>query len=108
MRLAEIPEDEFEAILAKNRAEGRRSTTNTVLRIAGKLSPDRARPHERARLEAVEHLESAAGLLDRLSRTLRETGSDTELAQSQAAFAAVMHALRALVRLPARGSQNRL
>ena len=95
MRLAEIPDKDWEQLLA----EGRRTgvlTTDRILRVAGKLNPDRPRPHERARIEALNHLDAAMGLLDRLRRKLREAGTPEEETLAFDAFEHVARALRVL------------
>lgn len=95
-RLAEIPEPQFEALLAKYHTEGKMPTTDGILRAFGKLSPDSPRPSERARTEAIEQLELAAQQLELLVRELLETGSDSELAHAQTAATAVTGALQTL------------
>jgi hypothetical protein len=93
MRLAEIPEDQFEALLKDPRGI---PSTDGMLRAAGKLSPDRPRPPERARAEAIQYLEIAMRHHEQLRRELLETGSESELALANVTAAAVMRAMLTL------------
>jgi hypothetical protein len=79
-KLAEIGENKFEAILASLHSQGKRFGKNTILRMGGKLSPDRPRPRERAQTETLQELVSAREYLQSLERKLREVASDEELA----------------------------
>jgi hypothetical protein len=92
-RLAEIPEEQFKAILVDLHA-GRIGSLSTdgILRHAGKLSPNRPRPAERARDEALAQLELARPHLEWLVRHLLETGSDEELRRATESVQAVARA----------------
>jgi len=96
MRLAAIPEEQFERILAEQQTKGIIITRSGVLRAAGKLSPDRPRPTERGREQAIEHLKAAMNLIDGLCRMLREAGTEQERALANATFERTLRALRAL------------
>lgn len=97
MRLAEIPEEQVEALLALFKANGKQPTRDGILRAVGKLSPDRPRPLERAQAEALRQLELADAHLERLQRELRETGSESELAHAKEVAAAILRAMHVLV-----------
>lgn len=89
-RLLEIPEEQFEVLIKQHH------TTDGVLRAAGKLSPDRPRPPERARDEAIALLKLAWQHLDWLEHVLRETGTDEELMHAKESMQAVLSAVLAL------------
>lgn len=92
MRLASIPEEQFEALLTASARAGKPVALDGILRATGKLSPDRPRPPERARVEALEHLEFAMAHCARLYRELLETGSESELADAKETATALMRA----------------
>lgn len=98
-RLAGIPEAEFEALLSSPNPRAR--TLDGMLRATGKLSPDRPRPPERARAEAVQYLEVAMDHVEQLRRSLLETGSESELMLVNETIEAVLRAMRALCLPPA-------
>src|SRR5262249_14236077 len=79
VRLARLRDERIKAIEADLLQQGRRITTDGVLRRAGMLSPDRPRPRERAQTEALQELIRAREHLQGLERKLREVGSDEEL-----------------------------
>jgi hypothetical protein len=98
-RMAEIPKDQFEALLKAPRVHGRRLGTLGMLRAAGKLAPEKPRPPERARAEAIDYLEFVQEQLGRLQRELLETGSESEIAHANESAAAVNAALNTLRRV---------
>jgi len=71
-----------------------------MLRVAGKIAPEKPRPPERKRAEAIEILEELAmHLLDRLQRDLRENGTDEQLELANKTAMAVNAALNTLRRV---------
>jgi hypothetical protein len=78
IRLAQIPEDQFEPYLARPSRIAREISVNAILQHFGKLSPERPRPPECARNEAIQRLTAAREGLKQLDRMLREVGSDEE------------------------------
>lgn len=103
-RFAEIPEAEFETLMEAHRNGGRRLGALGILRAAGVVAPDKPRPPECARAQAVEILEQfVMYLLDRLQRDLRENGTDEQLelaSKTATAVDAALDTLRRVTRTP--------
>jgi hypothetical protein len=93
MHLAEIPEEQFTAYLEDPSRTNREISTDGILRHFDKLSPDKPRPPERARDEAIQRLIRASEHLEELDRKLREIASDEELAMLTAGRRQVLRAL---------------
>jgi hypothetical protein len=98
-RFAEIPEAQFNALMDAHRKGGRRLGALGVLRVAGVIAPDKPRPPERARAEAIDYLEHAQEQIRRLRRELLENGSESELAHADETAAVVTAALNCLRRV---------
>jgi hypothetical protein len=96
-RLAEIPKEQFDAYLDDPTRTSRELSTDATFRHFDKLSPDKPRPPERARDEAVERLMGAKEDMEQLNRKLLEVGSDEELQLLSDARQQVDLALEALV-----------
>jgi hypothetical protein len=101
LKMAEIPEDQFEELLKKSgdiaKKTGRGLGTNGILRLAGKLSPEKPRPHVRSAANAIIRLTRAKQRLEELYRRMREVASDEELQLLSDARTQVDLALEALV-----------
>ena len=95
-RLAQIPKDQFEALLKNPMVHGRHLGTLGMLRVAGLLAPEKPRPPERARAEAIDYLEHAQEQNEWLRRELLENGSESELAHADEIAAVVTAALNTL------------
>jgi hypothetical protein len=102
IRLAEIPEQQFEAYIDEPTRTIREISVVGTLRHFDKLSPDKPRPHERARDEAIERLIAASEQLEQLNRTLCEVGIDEELEMLTAGRRQVHAATRLLMALTLR------
>jgi hypothetical protein len=98
-RMAEIPKDRFEALLKAQENGARRLGTLGMLRAGGVIAPDKPRPPERARAEAIDYLEHAQEQISRLRRELLENGSESELAHADQTAAVVTAALNCLRRV---------
>lgn len=100
-RLAEIPKDQFEALLDEShkrlKETGRALGEHGMLRLAGKLAPEKPRPHVRGAANAIMRLTRAKLRLEELYRKLREVASDEELQLLSDARQQVDLALEALV-----------
>jgi hypothetical protein len=94
IRLASIPEDQFEELL--KRPDLYRLGINGFLRLADKLAAERPRQAARASAAAIDLLERAMDHIKRLRNDLRELGSDAEVAlvdEIAATTASALHEL---------------